>query len=593
MKHQNKNPLKNACRLLTYVWKSAPEIFFSKIVIMLLTVVLDVYLNISLIRIVVDAITKGMSFGYIVTYICVLSGILLVELLLESVQNEYINPRAKRKIYRDIHMVIFSKVRTVDLKHYDDAEFYNDYIWALERADTEIINSFENVMKLVGALLSAAAMITIICSTDAWILGFVLMPILLNLLIGIYQNQINYQYEKEVNPYSRRKNYTKRVFYLKQYAKELKLFPVAQILLDNLKDSANQEIDVLKKYRYKKIFAAFFMSFSGGIVQMVLLLLYLSYKAVVQGAYTPGVCASMIPAVNMLSASLGAVFSVFPKIQKNGIYAQKIFQMIDYQSEIEGIEKNTFVPDFESLELRNVSFGYREDEPDIISNLSMRIRKGEKIAIVGLNGAGKTTLVNLMLHFYKLDEGKILYNGVDIEEYDVKAYRQRFGIIFQDFQVYALKLLENITMQDVREVDRNQILSLLEKVGLDVTKKQLDMTVTKEFDNHGLEFSGGERQKIAILRGLFRQGDVMIMDEASSALDPISERRINDLLFEQSAGQTMIVIAHRLATIRDVDVIYYLENGTIAEQGSHDELMQLNGKYAQLYRAQAEKYDLQ
>lgn len=215
-------------------------------------------------------------------------------------------------------------------------------------------------------------------------------------------------------------------------------------------------------------------------------------------------------------------------------------------------------------------------------------------SIVGYNGAGKSTLIHLILHFYNPKCGSITYNGTDLRQLTTKEYRKKFGVIFQDFQIYAMSLLDNIIMEkkESEKYEHYKILGnkCLEISKLEEYKDKLEKMMTKEFDNEGLELSGGQKQKVAIARAFAKEHDLIIMDEASSSLDPISEKEINKAILNEGKEKTMIIISHRLATIRYVDRIYFFDHGKIIEQGTHDELISLNGKYADMYEAQAENY---
>lgn len=227
-----------------------------------------------------------------------------------------------------------------------------------------------------------------------------------------------------------------------------------------------------------------------------------------------------------------------------------------------------------------------------MKDINLTINSGDKIAVVGLNGAGKSTLVKLILRFYDPQQGKILYNHNDMKKYNVHELRSHFSTIFQDFQLYATKLSENVIMnveEDESQVQRAY--EFLKNVNLAVERENLSNTITKEFDENGLEFSGGQKQKIAIARALFADSDFIIMDEASSALDPIAEREINELIVNSLSDKTLMIITHRLTTVKHVDKIIFMDNGRIAESGSHSELMKLGGKYFELYKTQAEQYD--
>lgn len=586
-----KKTMKNVIRLLQYVFKFAPELVVVKTVSIILEVFINIMVNVSLIGHIIDSIARGEPFSEVVKYVLICAGIILIEVIVSAIYKQYLNPRAKRRIYKEVHTLIFKKIRYVDLEKYDDSDFYNDYIWALERADVEVINSYENVMKLISAIIQSFAMTTVICSISGYVILIVVMITLINIVITSYQNVLDYKYEQEVNPFSRKKSYTKRIFYLKQFAREIKTYKISDLLLKNLRNSIDGENEVLEKYKNKKIGIDCMLSVSGGVIQTVVLVLYLAYMGIVKAAVTAGQCASMLNATNGLTGYVGSIFNIIPKLQRNGLYAEKYFNIIDYESEIEMIQSERRVPSFETLEVKNVSFSYAHNEKQVLRNINMKINRGQKVAIVGLNGAGKTTLISLMLHFYNPTGGAIYYNGEDINSFCTEEYREHFGTIFQDFQIYAFSLLENIKMRECMENENlDEVKALFEKVGFLEYSDRLSKNVTKEFDKDGLEFSGGQKQKIAIIRALLQGGELVIMDEASSALDPISEREINQLLFDNFKEKTMIVIAHRLSTIRNVDCIYYLEDGEIVESGTHEELIQMNGKYAVMYNAQAEQY---
>ncbi|MBQ4164963.1 MAG: ABC transporter ATP-binding protein, partial [Oscillospiraceae bacterium] len=268
---------------------------------------------------------------------------------------------------------------------------------------------------------------------------------------------------------------------------------------------------------------------------------------------------------------------------------------MDYEINIEGCEGEGPVPENDcTLELRNVSFKYKDNEKYVLKNVSMTIRKGEKLALVGENGAGKSTLIKLIMRLYDVTEGEILFGGVDIRKLNTKAYRERIGAVFQDFQIYGATLAENVKTDFVSENDSGKIVEALKRADFGAKLKTLengiDTELTKEFSENGTMLSGGEGQKAAIARMFMRDMPIAILDEPSSALDPIAEYRLNKSMLKNAENQAVILISHRLSTTKDADRIILLENGSIAESGTHSELLKNNGTYAEMWNVQAKKY---
>jgi ATP-binding cassette subfamily B protein len=243
-----------------------------------------------------------------------------------------------------------------------------------------------------------------------------------------------------------------------------------------------------------------------------------------------------------------------------------------------------------------------EERPAVLKNVSFTIRKGEKTAIVGYNGAGKTTLIKLVMRLYDPTEGRILYNGRDIRDYDLKEYRDRIGAVFQDYRIFAATLGENVMGGGYERTPENEsrIRQALDSATfterLNTLEKGLETPLTREIDKEGVNLSGGEAQKVAIARIFVRSYDLIIMDEPSSALDPVAEYELNHSILNAADSRdsgrtaTVIFISHRLSTTRFADRIFLFSGGELCEQGSHDELIAMEGKYAEMFRMQAEKY---
>ena len=247
------------------------------------------------------------------------------------------------------------------------------------------------------------------------------------------------------------------------------------------------------------------------------------------------------------------------------------------------------------ISFENVSYHYQGSNQMIIKNLDIRIRKGEHIALVGENGAGKTTLMKLLMGLYPVSDGKILVGGQDISRYEPSAYRDCFGTVFQDFQIFSLPLGENVLMKSPEtEEERQLVIDSLEKAQfgevLEKMPEGIDTYLTKEFDENGFVCSGGQAQKVAIARVFAKNPDVVILDEPSSALDPIAEYNMYCNMMEASEGKTVFFISHRMSSARMADRILFLEHGKIVEEGTHEELLAKNGRYASMFRLQAQNY---
>ena len=225
-----------------------------------------------------------------------------------------------------------------------------------------------------------------------------------------------------------------------------------------------------------------------------------------------------------------------------------------------------------------------------LRGVNLELAPGEVLGLVGDNGAGKSTLVKLLMRFYDPTEGEILLNGKNIKEYDLDEYRHSFGTLFQDFQIYAASLGENVKMGLVESRDEAMIKKALMTAGVADNLRDLSVPLLREYDKNGRLVSGGEAQKIAIARAFLKNPHTYILDEPSSALDPISEYNLNRTLFELSKDKTVIFISHRLSTTRMAEQIYMMEQGRVIEEGNHEELLARGGRYAEMFEKQAEKY---
>jgi ATP-binding cassette subfamily B protein len=360
----------------------------------------------------------------------------------------------------------------------------------------------------------------------------------------------------------------------------------------------------------------------GDFIMDGLYITYLVFQAAVLHTIDYSNAVVLFNRTGSLRRGMANMADIFPKAQENSLYVDKIRAFLDYEPKMKAMEGDAVPEGNAELALEHVSFRYQEEMEDTLKDITLKVKPGEKIAIVGYNGAGKTTLIKLLMRLYDPTGGRILYHGQDVKNYKPYDYRHRIGVVFQDYQMYGASLMENVVMRSLEDsaqetgalsdaaaqeigarashagdnVDvRNQAISALERAGfgerLKSLPKGLETQVTAEFDKDGVNFSGGESQKIAISRAFFKDADILIMDEPSSALDPIAEYELNKAMESAAKGKTVFYISHRLSTTRDADRIILLENGRIAEEGTHESLLAMNGRYAEMWRVQAGRYE--
>lgn len=319
---------------------------------------------------------------------------------------------------------------------------------------------------------------------------------------------------------------------------------------------------------------------------------YLVFQAAVRKVLSFSGMVVLYNSAGSLRNGLRILSDLPPAAVETALYVEKIRNFLAYETKVVS-EKNLPMPEeIGEIRFEEVSFAYNEKDGDIIHQVSFSIAPREKIALVGYNGAGKTTLIKLLMRLYDPTGGRILLNGVDIRNYDLAQYRSRMGTVFQDYQIYAATVSENVVMDEVPA--QADVMPALRQSGfyprLSSMKNGVETGLTREFDEEGTNLSGGESQKLAVARVFYKDCDWIILDEPSSALDPIAEYQLNLSMAKASENKSVIFISHRLSTTRHADRILMLEKGQIIEAGTHDSLIARNGKYAQMWQAQASKY---
>ena len=430
---------------------------------------------------------------------------------------------------------------------------------------------------------------------DVFSILFVLVTFVFRTFFSNLLNKWRYTIRQKETPLLRKREFVKRIFYLKQYAKELRLNKEASKCMHEEFDNVNEALYLLHRTMGRKSFLLDFVSkyLMSDFMLDIVYVLYLIIRVVLTKAVSlSGVVVLYNSAAN-LRRGFAVIVDLGPHMVETGLYVQKIRAFLAKESDLKNRKACELPKGVCELECRNVSFGYSEDSL-ILQNVNLIIREKEKVALVGYNGAGKTTLIKLLLRLYDPIEGVILLNGIDIRNYDIEEYRSYIGVVFQDFKLFAATVAENVVMDEVSNSDEEHVLEAVKKSGfyekLNTFPKQLCQELTKEFSEDGVELSGGEAQKLAIARAFYKDAGMVFLDEPSASLDPLAEYQLNTAMRVVAKDKTVLFISHRLSTTRDADVVYVMEKGRIIERGSHAELLEQCGPYATMWKAQASRY---
>ena len=541
-----------------------------------------------------DWIEQGRPFGQIMGLVAAVGVYMLLCYVFHEVFYNYVRPLTQQNLHKRMHASLFKKAMDLDISCYDNPKFYNEYVHMLNQFEDEVMDVAFDISKFINRIFSSVVIISVVATVDVTVIIAIVFAVVVSVVLKYFRTNIVFDKQVQLMPSERKTEYVRRVFYLAEYAEEIRMSDVSEILNHQFDDAIEEQVTIHKKYAGKLLFMGLIRDLSSSVLINIGIITLLVYKIMEEGSLSLGGFTASVSATWILFYQLNNLLDYFTKLKGHSLYAEKLRNFLNYESKIVEAPEPLTVNSFESLSINNLGFRYDQKSPMVINGVNLKIQKGEKIAFVGYNGAGKSTLIKLIMRLYDPCEGEIRWNGSDIRNLKIREYRDHIGTVFQDFKIFAVSIAENVKADTVVEADRESIQEALVQSGLTnkMTKVQkgIDAEVTKEFDKHGVNFSGGETQKLAIARAIMKDSDLIILDEPSSALDLVSEYELNHTMMDAAQDKTVIFISHRLSTTIMADRIYMFEKGQVIEEGSHTELMALNGKYAEMFRVQAEKF---
>lgn len=553
-----------------------------------------VFFSAYFIRYIIQAVTGGEAVSTVYLYIGMVAALMCVLILYDRYVDRVVKPLKEVELYQRMYSVFYHKAENVELECFEDTEFYNRYTMAVDQACEKMTKIVWEMTNIICAAIAGISTYVLMYRMDPRMLLFVLSPIVGSFVFGTIVNKLNFAIYQEVTPDNRKTEYVNRVMYLGEYAKEMRLSNIFQVLKRTYEEAVEHRIRVVKSYISRLIPNAFLQFYLSYIIIFEGLMLYGAYQTMVVHRLSLAdlsILSSMMVTASWILVRIG---NSMVTCSQNGMFVYNIRTFMSYEKKIPEDAKGDLPEwEIESIEFCHVSFSYRGGK-EIIHDLSFKIGRNESVALVGHNGAGKTTILKLLFRLYDPNEGVILVNGRDIREYDLEAYRNLFAAAFQDYKIFAYSIMDNVLMERQVEDPEKVTVEALTRAGVYEKVMSLPQGIhtmlTKEFKEEGAVLSGGEYQKIVVARAFANPAPIKVFDEPSSALDPIAEYDLFQAILEESQDHLMFFISHRLSSVKDADVVYMLEEGRLIEQGTHGELMEQNGKYAQMYRMQAKNY---
>lgn len=543
---------------------------------------------------IIDFLNAGLPFTQIALVVIGFQLFLMFKPMYEDVFNMFCKNKTLPRIELQLRRDIYERAIKTDYRYIDNPEYYDNYTWAVNEYAGKAAEAQDLVNRIASSVITIVSMLVVIGALSPIAIVVTIVGGVVENLLYMVTNYFDVKKDMDVAPYDRRLAYYHRVFYQNNYAADLKSTNVKKHIFAGFERAGARKLETIRSYAHKMIWPSLTADLTFYIARTFVIL------NIVYGIYTGNIASvgayvTMMLAVDRLTDTMNRMFYYVKAGNRLGMYATRIRAFFDdTESVIETDEyEGKQVPPQGAYDVsfENVSFRY-ENSSFAISGLNLVIERGEKVAIVGENGAGKSTLVKLMLRLYDVSEGAININGANIKTYDLDALRRKIGVAFQSPNIYAISLAENIWLYN--EVDDDELRDVAHKLGLDGVSSRsgvgFSAEMTREFDENGVMLSGGEVQKIGLARIFTGEFGLLLLDEPSSALDPLAEYDMTKLILDSGNRATTIMVAHRLSTIRNADRIILVDRGQIKEMGSHDELMALKGKYHEMFTKQAENY---
>jgi ATP-binding cassette subfamily B protein len=520
----------------------------------------------------------------VLSRICTVVGVVMRGLLRERVSDH-------------VQEMVLRKANTLDMEQFENSEYYDTLRHATDEANYRPSTMITQTFDLLRTFVTLCSMLFLIAHLSWWLVLVALIVPIPSFISSSRYSWKDYILARRQSPERRIQNYYTQLLTIDQHIKEIRLFNLGNFFLTRFKANAEKLFEEFKRVTLPRaVYSLLWSLLSIGANSLIYL--YIALQAVLR-RITFGQLSKFVTAANSAGQSFQSILDGVTDTYENSLFVDLLFEFLAYEPKILPPEQPVLLelyPEKSGLdiEFRDVSFTYPGKQQPALQHVSFVLRAGETGALVGSNGAGKTTLVKLLARLYDPDEGEILLNGRNLKAYDPAELRKYLGVIFQDFVRYHMTARENIGIGRVSQIEeREQIIAAARKSGADGFIERLnkgyDAMLGRWFEK-GVELSGGQWQKVALARAFMRDAPLLILDEPTSALDAEAEYEIFTRFRELTEGKTALFISHRFSTVRLADRIFVLEQGTIREHGSHDELIALNGRYAELFNLQARAY---
>lgn len=588
---------KNNAFIFQKLIQHSPKLILSTIAESVAMSIMEVCATMVFVRTLISYVESGKSFVAIIPLFIIILAVIILLRGGSAIIQSYIKPLQVIKFKQKIETELFEKAKEIDLEKYDNEDYYNKNIWAMQNAAESILNSLNTIGGTIRYILSIIGTLAVIFTIDSSIIALIVLCVILSTAVTMISEKYRYRSTKAQTVNKKRQQYIQRLFTLKDAAFDFRLTHLKEKIIKDYHNSYDEQKKAIGIYAKKLII----LDLLPGLlfryfVSTFFIYGYFTYKLIVLKTLSISDFVAINAGMVNIYLSLTRGANIFTGLYQSVLNIDSIIEFINYQPKIKNIENAIKPPDkCCRIEFRNVSFRYSNKEEYALQNVSFTIEPNKTLAIVGYNGAGKSTIIKLLLRLYDVESGEILLNGVNIKEYDIQEYRNYFSAMMQNYQIYAANIDENIMMDVVNNQNDDLLNTAINFSTFNNKFAHLPLKyktpLTREFNNNGILLSGGETQKLAIARTVVKTNSkIFIFDEPSSALDPFSESQINQKINMLSKNNTVVLVSHRLSGTVSADMIIVMDKGKIVESGSHNELMVKNGLYSKLFNAQAEHY---